>query len=149
MTGSRRTGAGFPLLLASPLTWAAHFLACYLTAAIWCARIGAGPGARPGTGVVATAEAGAVGAVGAMADGVGWVPAALAAYTLAALAVIAAVALRGLRERARAGTDVVGEGDSLEGRRRFVGVAALLLSGLSAVAVVGVGGAAVFFETCR
>jgi hypothetical protein len=112
-------------LTVSPSIWAAHFLASYLTAAIWCAK------AVPPGGPLAPVRT------------------AIAAYTAVALAGIVATGWHGLR-RHRLGTaarphDVDTPGD----RSRFLGFATLLLSGLSAVATVYVALVAVFVETCR
>ena len=35
-------------LIAAPIMWAAHFLLCYLTAAIWCAKLAGPDGALGG-----------------------------------------------------------------------------------------------------
>jgi hypothetical protein len=125
------SAAGFRLLLASPLVWALHFLASYLTAAIWCAR--------------ASADAG----VGAFETGMEVVRAAIAVYTLGALLALALVGRRGLREHRQVQGDTPQESDDRTERRRFIGFAAVLVSGLSAVAVTFVGLAAAFFGSCR
>jgi hypothetical protein len=125
------SAAGFRLLLTSPLVWALHFFACYLTAAIWCARASAGAG------------------VGGFETGMEVVRAALAVYTLGALVALALVARRGLREHRQVQGDTPQEPDDRTERRRFIGFAAVLVSGLSAVAVTYVGLAAAFFGSCR
>lgn len=113
-------------VIVSPLVWAAHFLACYLTAAIWCAKV-AGP-----AGTIAPVRL------------------AIAGLTAAALVLIALNGLEGWR-RHRFG---VNEGpphdqDTPEDRHRFLGYATLLLAGMSAVAVVFAGFVVVFLEDCR
>lgn len=113
------------ILTVSPTIWAAHFLLCYLTAAIWCAKV-----------------AGRDGPLGP----VRWI---VAAYTLAALAGIGLTAWRGFR-RHRFGTAAAPHDfDTPADRHRFLGFATLLLSGLSAVAVIYVGLVAVFIGSCR
>ena len=111
------------LLAASPTIWAAHFLASYLTAAVWCAKAGrlAGLG------------------------GVRW---AIAAFTLAALGGIAFVGLRGLRRHRYGSATVPHDVDTPEDRHRFLGFATVLLSALSVVAVIYVALPALFFGAC-
>lgn len=128
--------AGFRLLLTSPVVWASHFLASYVTAAVWCARAGGGAGAGVGEGI-----AGAAG-------GAGTVQVAIAAYTLAALAVIALVGRRGLSHWRSRG-DHTSDGDAPGERQGFIGSVTVLLSGLSAVAVAYAAVVAAFFGNCR
>jgi len=113
------------LLAASPLVWGAHFIACYLTVAIWCAK--------------------AVGRDG----GLGWTRWAIGVYTLAALAGIAAIGWSGARRHTFADPDVAHHADLPESRRRFLGLAILLLSGLSAIATIFDALPAVFIGTCN
>lgn len=113
------------LLTVAPATWAAHFMLCYLTAAIWCAKL-AGPG----------------GSLGGVRNAIGW-------YTAVALAAIAIVGWAGFR-RHRHGTETTTHDlDTPADRHRFLGFATLLLAGLSATATVYVALSAVFFDTCR
>lgn len=112
------------LLTIAPTIWAAHFLASYLTAAIHCAK--AGPDAP-----------------------LGGVLTAIALYTAAALAGIAATARVGYRRHGHGTATVPHDFDTPEDRHRFLGFATLLLSALSAVAVVYVAIAAAFFRSCR
>jgi hypothetical protein len=127
------------LLTAAPMIWAAHFLLCYITAAVWCAKF-AGPG-------------------GPLSN----VRTAVVVYTVLSLAGITVVGWEGFRRHSFSlpeqspGTatpwDVRTEAtthdlDTAEDRHRFLGFATLLLSGLSAVAVLYVALAATFFETC-
>jgi hypothetical protein len=112
-------------LTASPSIWAVHFLASYLTAAVWCARFAPPDGSL---------------------TGVRW---AIGAYTAAALLGIAAVGWHGLRRHAVGSATVPHDFDTPEDRHRFLGFATLLLSGLSAVAVV-YGTFVIFvFRSCR
>lgn len=110
------------LLALSPTLWAVHFLLCYVTAAIWCAK---------------QAEV-----------ALGPVRGAVAAYTVVALAGIAATGWRAwLRRRGDEG-EPHGE-DTPSDRDSFLAFATVLLSGLSFVAVVFTALAAVFIGDCR
>ena len=113
------------VLIAGPIIWSVHFLACYLTAAIWCAKLAAPDGA------------------------VGPVRWAVAGYTAAALVGIG-LSFFGALKRHRYGTATVPHDyDSAADRHRFLGFATLLLAGLSAVAVLYVGLVVVFIGSCR
>jgi hypothetical protein len=112
-------------LTMAPVIWAAHFLACYGTVTIWCAKV-AGPGGSLG--------------------GARW---AIAVYTVAALAGIAIIGRAGLR-RHRPGLETASHDFDTPGdRHRFLGFSTLLLAGLSAVATLYVAMAAVFIGDCR
>lgn len=119
------------LLTASPLIWAVHFLLCYATASIWCAKV-VGPGGSLTT-----------------------VRVAIAVYSALALAGIGVVGWIGYR-RHSFGHPALGAGlptpphnaDTPEDRHRFLGFATLLLSGLSAVAVLYAALVALFFGMC-
>lgn len=112
-------------LIAGPTIWALHFLASYLTAALWCAKV-----------------AGRNGALGPLR----WV---LAAYTLAALIGLGVSARDALRRHRYGRAPLPHDYDTAADRHRFLGFATLLLSGLSAVAVLFVAAAAFFIGTCR
>lgn len=113
------------VLTVSPAIWAAHFLLCYLTAAIWCAKFG---GAH---------------------DTLGGVRVAIALYTAFALAGISLNGWAGWR-RHRYGVEVTSHDfDTREDRHRFLGFATLLLSALGAIATLFVAIVALFFEDCR
>lgn len=122
------------ILTYSPTIWAAHFLLCYLTAAIWCAKV-----------------AGPLGPLGGART-------AMAVYTVLALVGIGLTWRRGYR-RHKGGppgsTYTLGYAhephgvDTPRDRYAFLGLATVLLSALSAVAVVYVALAAVFIGTCR
>ena len=121
------------LLTIAPVIWAAHFLACYVTAAIWCARFA--PPGGPLNGIRT----------------------AVAGYTAVALIGIAIVGWEGFRRHMHPSTWLGAGGteatthdlDTREDRHRFLGFATLLLAGLSMVAVTYAGFAATFFDTCR
>lgn len=111
-------------LTVSPLIWALHFLACYLTAAVWCAK------------------------VADRAAGLGPVRPAIAVYTAVALAGIAATAWVGWRRHRYGAAAVPHDFDTPGDRHRFLGFATLLLSLLSFVAVAFVAWNGLVFSTC-
>jgi len=113
------------VLTAAPALWAAHFLACYVTAAIWCEKL-AGPGGSLGDARLA-----------------------MAVFTVVALAGIGITGWVGLR-RHRHGLETTSHDfDTAGDRHRFLGFATLLLAGLSAVATLYVASAAAFIGDCR
>lgn len=96
----------------SPLVWALHFLASYITTAIWCAKFSESDGAATEVRL------------------------AVAAYTAFALALIILIGTISFR-RHRTGTGVPPHDDpTLIDQRRFLGFAAFLLSCLSGIATV-------------
>lgn len=110
------------LLVLGPALWALHFLLCYITAAIWCARVAGG--------------------------GLGGARAAIAVYTAVAVLGMAFGAWRGFRQAGQCR----GAGlhrDSRDARRRFLGYATGLLALLSLLATVYVALGAVFIGDCR
>lgn len=113
------------VLAASPTIWAAHFLLCYVTAAVWCAK-------QP-TPLASLLT----------------VRIAIAVYTVAALGAIGIVGWIGWRAHRYRGAPAPHDADTPEDRHRFIGFATLLLSGLSAVAVIQAALVAVFLETCQ
>ena len=113
------------LLAASPIVWAAHFLLCYITAAIWCEKV-VGPG-----GALMTVQV------------------AIAAYTAVALAAIGIIGWIGYRRHSYGSADLPHDDDTPEDRHRFLGFSTFLLSGLSAVAVVYAALVAAFIGSCH
>jgi hypothetical protein len=114
------------LLTIGPTIWAAHLLVCYATISIWCSKF--------------TAPGGSLDQAGS----------AIAWYTGIALAGIAVVGWEGFRRHSYGGAEATTHDlDSPEDRHRFLGFATLLLSGLSAVAVLFAAFAAAHFDTCR
>jgi hypothetical protein len=112
------------LLTTSPVIWAAHFMLSYITAAIWCAKMVGPDGSLSGARV------------------------AIAIYTVLALSGIGITGWRAWR-RHRYGTAILPhDDDSPEDRHRFLGFAALLLSALSAVAVIYAALVTVFIGRC-
>jgi hypothetical protein len=113
------------LLAAPPAIWAAHFLASYVTAAVWCARF-----------------AGRDGVVGGVSTAILW-------FTAVALGAIGFVGWGAYQRHTHEGKETPHHEDTPEDRHRFLGYATLLLSGLSAVATIFSALAASFFETCQ
>lgn len=109
----------------SPVVWALHFLLSYVTAAIWCARV--------------------VGRDGSLYT----VQALIGIYTLVALAAIAWTGWRGYRRHRFGHAKLPHDADTPEDRYRFLGLATLLLSALSAVATIYVAIVAFFFSACH
>ena len=97
-------------LAAAPLIWAAHFVAAYGTAAVYCAKL----------------------------PHVSFAPArvALAIMTGIALAAVALVGWRGWRRHRQGSGALPHDADSPEDRHRFLGFATALLSGLSALTIL-------------
>ncbi len=113
------------LLAASPTIWAGHFLLSYVTAAVWCEKF-----AEPGSSL-------------------GGVRVAIGVYTVLALAAIALVGRRGWRRHRLGRSALPHDDDTPHDRHRFLGFAAFLLSGLSAVAVLFAALVVAFLEDCR
>lgn len=112
------------LIALSPAIWAAHFLLCYITATIWCAKVVGRDGSLEGVRI------------------------AVAIYTVVALFGIIATGLRGFRMHVLGAATVPHDFDTPEDRHRFLGFATVLLSGLSAVATIYVAASAVFIGDC-
>lgn len=113
------------MIAASPTIWAAHFLASYITAAVWCAKVAGDGGALGGARV------------------------AIGAYTVLALVPVALIGVRAFHRQRVGGPAPEHDLDSSLDRHRFLAFATLLLSGLSAVAILYAALAAVFVESCR
>lgn len=109
------------MIAASPTIWGVHFLLSYVTAAIWCAKVG-----------------------GSLEE----VRMLIAVYTAAALGGIGYFGARGLMRQGRSEAEIPHEEDLPEDRYGFMGFATLLLSALSAVATIYVALTAVFVESC-
>ena len=113
------------LIAVSPTIWAGHFLLSYITAAIWCAKY-------------------------APADGsLGPVRWAIIAYTVVALIGIGLTGRSGLRRHRRGTESAPQDYDTAGDRHGFLGYATVLLSALSAVAVVFAALVVIFFNDCR
>lgn len=112
------------LLTASPVVWAAHFLLCYATAAVWCAKVAGWGGSLATTRI------------------------AILVYTIVALAIIGVIGAIGFRRHSLGGAPRPHDDDTPDDRHRFLGFATLLLSSLSAVAVVYAALVPVFIRSC-
>lgn len=112
-------------LAVSPTIWALHFLISYGAAAIWCAKI---------AGRTDHFEA---------------VRLFILALTAGALLCIGWMVRIGWQAHRTDGGKTPHDEDTPEDRHRFLGLAVLLLSLLSAVAVIYTALAAVFVGTCR
>ena len=122
---TRESNQSLWMLTISPTVWAVHFMLCYVTAAVWCAKFG-------GRDASLTA-----------------IRLAIAGYTVVALIAIGLNGWGGWR-RHRFGTATPPhDRDTPEDRHRFLGFATVLLSALSLVAVIFQALVAVFFEDCR
>jgi hypothetical protein len=113
------------LLAIPPTIWAAHFLLAYCTAAIWCEK------AAPTTGALGPAGV------------------AIWVYTVIALAAIAVIGVLAWRRHRYGDGQLPHDFDSAADRHRFLGFACMLLSGLSAVAVVYGALAVALVGSCR
>jgi hypothetical protein len=112
------------LLMASPMIWAAHFLLSYGTASVWCAKV-----ADPG-------------------GSLGGVRVAIVIYTFVAFAGIGITGRIGYRRHSHGEASVPHDDDTPEDRHRFLGFSTLLLSALSAVAVLYAALVVFFFRNC-
>lgn len=113
------------MIPAAPAVWALHFLACYVTVAVWCAKV-----------------AGVDGPLGPARWMVG-------GYTIAALLGIAAIGWWGWRHHSFGDATVPHDFDTAADRHRFLGFATVLLAGLSFVSTLFVGLAAIFIGSCQ
>lgn len=113
------------VLAYSPAIWAVHFLLCYITAAIWCAKVAG----RDGT--------------------LNTVQVLVGIYTVLALAGIVITCWRGYRRHRFQREPLPHDEDSPEDRYRFIGYATVLLSALSFIATVWVAMVVLFIDTCN
>lgn len=111
-------------LVAGPSAWALHFLLCYATAAVWCAKQARLP---PSAGLQGT----------------------LWTYTAIALATIAWFGWRAWRHHAWGRASLPHDDPTAGDRHRFLGYATLLLCGLSFIAVLYSALAIAFVGSCR
>lgn len=112
-------------MIVSPTIWAIHFLLCYVTAAVFCAKAG---------GPLANLE-----------DVRVWI----ALVTLLALGGITYSGARAVRHGGFAyARTAPHDAATLADRRRFLAFASLLLSGLSFIATAFVALPTLFVETC-
>ena len=112
-------------LFTAPTIWALHFLVCYITVAIYCAKAGAAPFSFEALRL------------------------ALGTVTVAALAGIALSAFLAWRQWGFGSGDPPHDEPTRKDRMLFQGFATLLLSGLSFVAVLFVSVPLVFIGACQ
>lgn len=112
------------LLTASPAMWAAHLLLSYITASIWCAKV-SDPHRSFGN-----------------------VRIAIIVFTVVALIGIGTTGWIGYRRHSYGSASLPHDDDTPEDRHRFLGFSTLLLSALSAVAVVYAALVVIFFRNC-
>ena len=123
----KQTGARDRLwwLVWSPVVWTVHFLACYITAAVFCAKFADGSEeAYP-------------------------VRVAVAVYTLIALGLIALIGWLSFRRHMMGDAALPHDFDSEDDQKRFLGFSAFLLSLLSGVATVFTAMVFFFMDTCH
>lgn len=124
----RETGSGTDLwrVIISPSIWALHFLVCYVAAAIYCEKLG---------------RDAPLGDVRVLVIGV----------TVLALGGIfwSTLGLWRVHERSLTDNDFEYEHNTPEERHRFLSHVALMLSVLSAIAVIYVAIPIIYLETCR
>jgi len=109
-------------LAAAPAVWALHFLACYVVAAVWCARAGRDA---------------------PLGEARWWI----AGATAAALALLGWLGWRGWRRlRYRGGGRH--DRDAIGDRHRFLGQVALLLASLAALAVLYAAAVVLIIGSC-
>ncbi len=121
---ARRWHLNLWTLIVSPIVWAAHFLLCYIVVAVHCAKRG-------------------------RLESLGDVRIVIAAGTLAALAVVAMSAYIAWAHWTIEGDAPPYRDSTEEDRERFLGVAKLLLAGLSFVAIVFTAIPAFLIGDCR
>ena len=112
-------------LIVSPTIWAVHFMLCYITAAIWCAKF------APRFGTLGPVR---------------WL---IAGYTAVALVGIGINGIGAWRRHRHGEALLPHDEDTPEDRHRFLGFATALLAGLSAIAVIFAALVVIYFEDCR
>jgi type VI protein secretion system component VasK len=124
----RETGSGTDLwrVIISPTIWALHFLACYVAAAIYCEKMGRDAPLDDIRLLVITVTVVALG-------GIAW----------------STLGLWRVHDRSLTDDDFEYEHNTPEERHRFLSHVALMLSILSAVAVIYVAIPMLYLESCR
>lgn len=110
-------------IVLSPSVWAIHFLACYLTVAIWCAKVD--PGTSSGLLL--------------------WL---VSGYTLVAVGAITAIATSSYRSFRRDDPELAYEFDDPSDRTSFIAFTAFLLSLLSLIATLFTALALLIIRSC-
>jgi hypothetical protein len=124
----RETGSGTDLwrVILAPAVWSAHFLVCYVGAAIYCAKLGREAALDPVRVLVVLATLAGLCAVGMSTRGV-W----------------------RVRGRSLTDDDFDYEHNSPEERHRFLSHVALMLSALSAIGMIYVALPVFLLGSCR
>jgi hypothetical protein len=112
-------------LTLGPAIWIGHFLACYITVALWCEKVAAPNGSLGSARWLAVA------------------------YTVVALLGIGASAWHAYRRHKQGVGSIPHDFDTPDERHRFLGFAGLLLDALSALAVLYVFLPFGYLATCR
>ena len=110
-------------IVLSPSIWAIHFLACYVTAAIWCEKVGSNSDS-------------------------GWLLGLVGGYTTVAVVAISVIAGWSLRSYRRRDQSPSYDSDDPSDRTHFIGFTAFLLSLLSLVATFFTALAMVIVRSC-
>lgn len=110
-------------LIAGPTVWALHFLLCYVVAAIYCAK--------------------------ASNNSLTSVRIVIAIFTVVALSLIVQAGVHAFRQWGFESANPPHDQNTLDDRRRFLGLATLILCGLSFVAVAYVALPALLISACR
>lgn len=113
------------LIAASPAIWAVHFLVSYAHASVWCFKY-----AEPG-------------------GSLGPVRPAIVVYTVIAITGVTLIGWFGFRRHRHGESSLPHDWDSSEDRHRFLGYATLILSALSAVAILYAATVVAFIGSCR
>jgi hypothetical protein len=111
------------LLTFSPAIWMAHLVISNSAAAIWCGKMGE--------------------------SGLGPLRAGVIGLAIVALAGIGITGLAGWRKHRHGGADPPYDRDTAEDRHRFLGLATVLLSSMSAIATIYVTISTLFVQDCH
>ncbi|QEG01317.1 hypothetical protein Mal15_53930 [Stieleria maiorica] len=112
-------------IVSAPAIWAMHFLASYMTAAVFCAKFADSDGSA------------------------GEVQLAVMIYTVIALLLIVAIAVIGFRHHHHGRQFTSHDDSGRDAQRRMIGFSTFLLALLSAVATVFTALVLVFVGTCH
>lgn len=111
-------------LVISPVMWALHMLSCYIIVSVWCAKAGRE----------------------ASLDGV---RIAIFLLTVFALIPVFVRMIKSYKQHKKGESSLPHNEATSEDRERFLGFASLLISGLSAVAILFIAFNAVIFRSCQ
>lgn len=112
-------------IVIAPTTWAIHFTLCYITAAVWCAKI--------------AGRAGSLGTARLL----------IMLYTVVAVTIILLATQRAWRQHRQGHQTPPHDEDSVGDRRRFLGLATLLLCQLSLMATLFTALVPILVGDCR